>query len=247
MDTREPANTQARVLLVNPNTNRETTNLMAGIAAGILAPRGLEVTGLTAASGPRMILDPAALAESAQYVQDAVLDYLEGPDGKNVKAVVVAAIGDPGRSSLQEALEIPVIGIGQASIRSACGAGRRFGMATSTPLLAGSLGALVEEHGCSEWFTGVRLTESAPQVLAADPEQQFLELAEAVRRSSRDDGAEAVIIAGGPLSETARRLSSTGMARIVEPVPSACTLVLQAVAPETAGPGAVAPGGWPGR
>ena len=224
--------TGGKVLLVNPNTNQATTSLMAGIATEILGPRGIEVVALTAAAGPRMFLDPDALAESEQHVRDAVFGYLEGPDAPNVKAVVVAAIGDPGRRALDEALEIPVIGIGQASIRSACGAGRRFGMATSTPLLAGSLTALVEEHGCGQWFTGVRLTGSAPLVLAADPEQQFLELAAAVRESSRNDGAESVIIAGGPLSETARRLSRTGMARIVEPVPSACSAVLQELAPE---------------
>ncbi|MBD8045013.1 hydantoin racemase [Arthrobacter sp. Sa2BUA2] len=231
MGTRPVTPGGAKVLLVNPNTNQATTNLMAGIAADILRPRGLEVVGLTAAAGPQMILDPDSLAESAHHVQDAVFGYLQGTDAQNVRAVVVAAIGDPGRQALQEALEIPVIGIGQASILSACGAGRSFGMATSTPLLAGSLAALVEEHGCGQWFTGVRLTESAPLVLAADPERQFLELAEAVREASQDDGAESVIIAGGPLSETARRLSRTGMARIVEPVPSACAQVLQDVAP----------------
>ncbi|MDQ0822252.1 allantoin racemase [Arthrobacter sp. V4I6] len=227
MVTEPNTSEQATVLLVNPNSNQRTTELMTAIAADILGPEGLEVIGLTAAKGPTMIIDPDSLAESARYVQDAVNGYMRGPDGSSVEAVIIAAIGDPGRASLAESLEVPVIGIGQASIRSACGEGRKFGMATSTPLLADSLTALVEEHGRREWFTGVRLTPSEPLVLAANPDRQFQELAEAVKEASEKDGAEAVIIAGGPLSETARRLALTSTADIIQPVPSACSMVLE--------------------
>ena len=230
MATNLRAGAKGRVLLVNPNRNSRTTELMTGIAAGILGPEGLEVVGLTAAEGPVMIIDPVSLEDSARHVQTAVHGYLDGPDGSSVVAVIVAAIGDPGRSAMANALDIPVVGIGQGSIAAASGAGRRFGMATSTPLLAGSLASLVDEHGQSQWFTGVRLTPSEPLVLAADPEQQFQELLGAVQEASRDDGAEAVIIAGGPLSDTARRLAATGIAEIIQPVPAACFMVLRGLA-----------------
>lgn len=227
MATNSSTSEKAKVLLINPNSNQQTTKLMTDIAAGILGPAGLEVVGLTAAAGPAMIIDPDSLAESARHVQDAVHDYIRGPRGTSARAVIVAAIGDPGRSALADSLDIPVIGIGQASIHTACAEGRRFGMATSTPLLAESLSALVKDHGRSRWFTGVRLTRSEPLVLAANAEQQYLELAEAVSEATRTDGAEAVIIAGGPLSETARRLARTGTAEIIQPVPSACAMVLE--------------------
>jgi Asp/Glu/hydantoin racemase len=226
---------RGRVLLVNPNSNSRTTELMTGIAAGFLEPQGLQVVGLTATQGPAMIIDPVALQDSASHVQAAVHSYLDGPGGSSVVAVIVAAIGDPGRSALASDLDIPVVGIGQGSIAAAVGSGRRFGMATSTPLLAGSLASLVEEHGKSQWFTGVRLTPSEPLVLAADPEQQFQELLGAVVEASRDDGAEAVIIAGGPLSDTAQRLAATGVAEIIQPVPSACSMVLRILAEQQVG------------
>jgi Asp/Glu/hydantoin racemase len=232
MATDPSAGTGSRVLLVNPNSNSRTTDLMTGIAAEILEPDGLQVVGLTAAEGPAMIIDPVALQDSARHVQAAVHSYLAGPEGSSVVAVIVAAIGDPGRRALAEDLDIPVVGIGQGSIDAAAGSGRRFGMATSTPLLADSLASLVEEHGQSLWFTGVRLTPSEPLALAADPEQQFQELLGAVQTASQNDGAEAVIIAGGPLSETARRLAATGIAEIIQPVPSACSLVLRVLGEE---------------
>ncbi|MCA4134759.1 aspartate/glutamate racemase family protein [Arthrobacter sp. M4] len=223
--------TRNTVLLVNPNSNSKTTAMMAELAAAQLEPHGFDVVGLTAAAGPAMIIDPGALAESQPHVRSAVLDYLSGPDlsgrdGGSVAGVIVAAIGDPGRAELHEALELPVVGIGQGSIHAAARGNRKFGMATSTPLLAESLEKLVAAHGKSELFTGVRLTDSEPLVLAADPERQYLELAAAVEQSTLD-GAEAVIIAGGPLSATALRLAQTTTAEIVQPVPSACRLLLE--------------------
>lgn len=218
--------TSRTVLLINPNTNAKTTAMMTDLAAAELAPHGLEVVGLTAAAGPAMITDPAALAESRQHVRRAALDYVSGPDGGAVAAVIVAAIGDPGREQLNEELDVPVLGIGQGSIHAASRGNRRFGMATSTPLLAASLAKLVAAHGKSEFFTGVRLTASEPLVLAAEPEQQYRELAAAVGESTALDGAEAVIIAGGPLSATALRLAQTTHAEIIQPVPSACGLLL---------------------
>ncbi|WP_254910501.1 aspartate/glutamate racemase family protein [Gulosibacter sp. 10] len=208
------ASTRPRtVLLVNPNMNRRTTALMTGLAQ-VELPSAVRVAGVTAERGPAMIVDPAALARAEGAVLDVARKAVEAhrPD-----AVIVAAIGDPGRAALQRALDVPVIGIGQASIRAAAAGGRRFGMATTTHELVGA-------YGCRERFTGVSLSRRGPLELASDPEAQYLELLEAVR-ASRARGAEAVIIAGGPLSDTARRLRDAVDLPIVEPVPAACALL----------------------
>ncbi|ABM10191.1 aspartate/glutamate racemase family protein [Arthrobacter sp. Rue61a] len=231
MDTSVPS--PDTVLLVNPNTNGNTTTMMVDLAEESLAPHGLRVVGITAAAGPSMIVDPVSLSESEAHVRNAVRNYLSGPDGGRVAAVIVAAIGDPGRAQLDDELNIPVIGIGQGSVYAAAqnshGALRHFGMATSTPLLTDALGKLVADHGFQEQFTGVRLTLSEPLVLAADPERQFQELAQAVTTATESDKAEAVIIAGGPLSATARRLAKATAVDIIQPIPSACQLVLTAL------------------
>ncbi len=214
------------VLLVNPNTNTATTTMMRELAAAELAGTGLEVVGLTALHGPKMLIDPENLAASAAHLGDVVRSYLAGPHGPDVVAIMVCAMGDPGWQELSEEMTVPVVGIGEAAILAASEGGRRFGMATSTPLLAPSLRRLVEVHGRSAHFCGVQLTASDPLALALDPEQQFAELRQAVVESVAG-GAQAVIIAGGPLSETARRISAEDMAVIIEPIPSACQLVLQ--------------------
>lgn len=218
-DTNRPA-----VLLVNPNTNSGTTEMMRSLAASHL-PHS-QVLGATAAAGPSMITDPQALAESEPHVIEAVRTAMST---QRIDAVIVAAVGDPGRSALEGALEIPVVGIGQASVLAASAGGRRFGMATSTPLLVDSLTALAHAHARASLFTGVEVTASPPLELAGDPERQYRELEEAVRECVAG-GAQSVIIAGGPLSRTARRLATQGIATIIEPVPSACALVSELLA-----------------
>jgi allantoin racemase len=213
------------VLLVNPNSNATTTRLMVGVARAHLEPAGVEVRGVTAASGPPMIVGRAELDRSVGGVLEAAGRGLQGTGERDV-AVVVAAFGDPGREELAAAVGVPVVGIGQASVLAAAAGGRRFGMATTTPGLVGSLENLVRRHGVAAGFTGVRLTPTGPTELAAQPDQQDRELEDAARACFAEDGAAAVAIAGGPLSGTARRLSAAGIGTIVEPVPAAARHVL---------------------
>jgi allantoin racemase len=74
-------------------------------------------------------------------------------------------------------------------------------------------------------FTGVRVPDGDPLELAADPARQERELALSVRECIERDGAEAVIVGGGPLSATARALRDQFGAEIIEPVPAAMRLV----------------------
>lgn len=216
------------VLLINPNSNADTTAMMQSSAQEQLATDSLRVVGLTAAGTPPMITDPFALEAAVGPVLATVHEYLAGPRGSEVSAIIIGAMGDPGRAELAAGLPIPVIGIGQAAILEASNGGRRFAMATSTPELVGSLTALVQTHRRTEWFCGVELTGSGPLELAQDTEEQFRQLREAARAATAR-GASAVIIAGGPLSEMARRIAESEAVDIIEPVPSACRMVRDAL------------------
>lgn len=221
---------RVKVLIVNPNSNRATTEMMCRYAQAELPE--FEVIGATATAGPKMITEDVALGQSRRYVVAAVLNALdENPD---IAAVVVAAYGDPGRDILEDLLDIPVLGIGKASMMAAAHGGRAFGVATSTPGLASAIAAMGERFKGDANFVGVTLTQSEPTALAADPERQFEELRAAVQ-ACVDRGAEAVIIGGGPLSETARRLSGLGIGTIIEPVPAACAMVRKVLAERPVG------------
>lgn len=210
------------LLIVNPNTNAATTRLLETVARQQLEGTHLAVRGVTVDEGPRMIVEPAALDASVSYVVERTRRAVT----EQTRGVIVGAIGDPGVDELRRLYDIPVVGIGEASVRAAAEGGRRFGMATSTGLLSLRLEQLVARHSAPGRFTGIRFTPTLADDLAADPEQQFVELQRAVHDSAVFDGAEAVIIGGGPLSESARRIAAASSVPIIEPVPSAIARLL---------------------
>ena len=203
------------VLLINPNTSAATTAMMAAAARALLPP-GIALRGVEAARGPAMITTEAALAAAGEEVL-----RLGMAEGGRADAVVVAAFGDPGVAHLRTVLTVPVIGIGEASVREAAGGGRSFGIATTTPGLVRSIENNVRRLGFSDRFTGVRVPDENPGVLAADPDRQAAALFGAVSACLERDGATVVVIGGGPLSEAATRLGRQFGRRIIAPVPAA--------------------------
>ncbi|MET8968202.1 aspartate/glutamate racemase family protein [Streptomyces hydrogenans] len=219
------------VALVNPNTNEATTAMMAAIARRTLRPEdGYEVRGVTVAAGPPMLVDEEALRASAGHVLDAADRLLAGPDGDRVAAIVVSAFGDPGVEELRARTSVPVIGIAEAAMREAGADGRRFGIATTTPGLAAAIDARAARLGRSGRYTGVRLTPGDPLRLAAAPEEMTEALAAAVERCVREDGAEAVVIGGGPLGEAAEALRHRFPVPVIGPIPAAGREVLRLLA-----------------
>lgn len=209
------------VLLINPNTSAATTAMMVAASRALLPP-GFTLRGIEARQGAAMIVDEAALALSEPEVARIGLT-----EAASVQAIIVAAFGDPGVASLRASLDIPVIGIGEAAIREAAGRGRRFGIATTTPGLRDAIIAKVWRLLPEAAFTGMRIPATDPIVLAADPARQTAELHRAVSECIAQDGAETVIIGGGPLTGSAVQLRSEFGDMIVEPVPAAMRALVQ--------------------
>jgi Asp/Glu/hydantoin racemase len=176
-----------------------------------------------------MIVDEEDLRASAPEVVRLGMEYAPDVAAPDVAAIVVAAFGDPGASALRDAVRVPVVGIGAASIAEAAADGRRFGIATTTPGLVRSIEALVEQSSFGARFAGVRASGGDALTLAADAPRQEQALARLVRDCIEVDGAEAVIIGGGPLSAAARVLRGQFSAEIIEPVPAAIRCVLRLV------------------
>jgi Asp/Glu/hydantoin racemase len=213
------------ILLINPNTSARSTEMMLTVARPLL-PGGVTIRGVGAARGAAMIVDPAALT-----VAEAEVMRLGTTEAGEVDAVIVAAFGNPGCGPLRRLLPIPVIGIGEAAVQEAGAGGRRFGIATTTPQLAGAIEAGVRDLGLADRFTGVRVPGGDPLALAANPAEQDEALASAAIQCMELDEAEAVIIGGGPLSDTAARLRRRFHAAIIEPVPAAVRSILHRLAP----------------
>src|SRR5262249_37396111 len=153
MASRGPASAAGtRILLINPNTNKATTDMMVQIAQSA-APNDIEIVGATAPHGPLMIVDPEALAASAPQVVE-----LGAGLGKGASGIIISAFGDPGWADLRRQVSIPVVGIAEAAMLAASENGRRFGVATTTPKLVLSIDARATELGLAKLYTGTRVT-----------------------------------------------------------------------------------------
>ena len=195
------------VLLMNPNSNPDTTTIMCETAGAVL---GYPPIGWTAPSGPSIITTPEALAHAASLVEAV-------EPGPEISAVIVAAFGDPGARGLQDRLSCPVIGIGAASARAASTGGSRFAVATTTPDLKPPIDALMKAEGLAGSYLGCFLTEGDPLTLMEDARALDRALLAAVSRAEAA-GAEHVIIGGGPLGAAAERLRSCTNVPLFNPV-----------------------------
>src|SRR5262245_6860354 len=132
-----------------------------------------------------------------QVIRNALRAQQEGYDG-----FVIGHFQEPGLLEIRGALDIPVIGLGEATMLAACSMGRRFGLVTIDPAFIDWHERQVRAHGLTERIAGVRAIkidlpgfmrafsdEAAYQQVRADFTEQVRPLVAA--------GAEIVIPAGG--------------------------------------------------
>ena len=211
--------------LVNPNTNAATTMAMLAIARAT-AGVSVRLDGWTAKFGTDLICDETGLATAA----DAVVAFGPTLQANRTDGVIIAAFGDPGRAQLARELPCPVVGIAEAGMAEATQGRRRFSVVTTTPDLVGAIMRTAELYGLRSLCTGVLVTPEDPRALMADPpalEQALLELCE---RAIRDDGAQAIVIGGGPLAMVGRALARRLPVPVIEPIPAAVRLLLGRIA-----------------
>ena len=197
--------------------------MMVAIAKSV-ATDGFDIVGATAARAPSMIVTPDALEAAAPEVEEIARAHRHACDG-----IIVAAFGDPGLAGIKAALTLPAVGIGESSMLEAAKNGHRFGVATTTPLLKSEIDALPEALGLRSLYTGTRFAEGDPEELMRDPSRLRAGLAGAVEACIAQDGAEAVIIGGGPLGEAARELQPVFAVPIIAPIPSAVRRIIRLI------------------
>lgn len=210
----------AHILLINPNSSHATSDMMHAIANKAATGR-TAVAIATATRNPTMITNGEQLAAAADQVIEIGAEHDE-----NCRGIVVSAFGDPGLAALRERVGVPVVGICEASMIEASQGGRKFGVATSTPDLTEAIAGRARDLGLADLYTGIRCTPGDPIAVASDPLLLRQSLAEAVRACIELDGAEAVIIGGGPLGQAAEHLQPLFDTPVIAPIPSAIERLL---------------------
>lgn len=189
-----------RILVVNGNTTQAITDLAVGEARRA-ATSGTEVVGVTARFGAAFVSNAAQEAVAAHAVLDALARSYRGAD-----AAILAISLDSGLSAARCLLPIPVVGMTEAALFTACMLGDRFGMIVlgrdAPPLYA----QILERYG-----VGSRLAEcrSIERSLLGQDDALAERIAHEARTLAADCDIGAVVVCGAVF---------TGMARRVQPL-----------------------------
>lgn len=213
-----------RIALLNPNTSLETTQMMLGIARRALpAFCSATLEGRTVPSGESLIVDERALGNAALVVEN----YGMRIAWEGFNAIIISGFGDPGLMALRERLHIPVTGLAEAGIAEAAAGGRRYAIVTTTPELHNSLQNTAERYGHAGSLVSIRITTGDLMNTMRDLARMTSALMESCRQAIELDGAEAIVIGGGPLASAARIIAPQLGVPVIEPIPAAVRLTLQ--------------------
>jgi len=226
-----------RLLLINPNISDSVTELIRAEAQRSASP-GTEVEVLTAPFGVAYIETRFEALIGAYAAAQLAAEHHERFD-----AIVVAAFGDPGLAGLREALPIPVTGLTEAALASACLLGQRFSIVAISQRIRAWYRETVQANGLESRLASIRgLDEPLADIgkVQGDQGERLVRLAE---RCVDDDGADVIVLAGAPLAGLARSLRGRLPVPSVDGVSSAVrhAETLVALAPGRAVRGSFAP------
>lgn len=190
-----------KLLVINPNISRDVTRLIEAEASRSTRP-GTELTLATAPFGVAYI-ETRAEAQIGGYaaMQVAADRYAEHD------AVVVAAFGDPGLPALREILPIPVVGMTEAALVSACQQGSRFSVIAISQRIQAWYRETIVGYGFGERLASIRALDEPLAHIGRVQEDQGERLVALAERAVVDDGADVLILAGAPLAGLARSVA----------------------------------------
>lgn len=161
-----------RILLCNPNSTNSMTENCVRLSQQTL-PSDVEVIGFTApSSGPTAVEGFSDGVLSAAAAAREIVS-LEG----QFDAVLVACYSDhPIIKVLREELEVPVVGIMEASLFVARTLGNRVGIIGTCDRSKTSLEDAVRQYGLASYCTGVESCGLGVLELKTKPEEEVLEI-----------------------------------------------------------------------
>lgn len=218
-----------RLLILNPNTSAQVTDMLRGHLQPMLG-EGWQIDTATARFGGAYIASEAAYAIAAHAVLDAWSTQAPGHD-----AILVGCFGDPGLEALRELAGCPVIGLAEAAMQEAARAGR-FVIVTGGERWEPILRRLAASAGLLDRMCGLKVLKESGSELLADPEAALLKLEAAAREAVAETGADAVIIGGAALAGMGEALAARLPFAVIDNVSAAARAVLALAPAQGAGP-----------
>ena len=204
-----------RLLIINPNISHSVTALIEAEAQRSASP-GTEITMQTAEFGVAYIETRFEALIGAYAAAQLAAQHHTGHD-----AVIVAAFGDPGLAGLREVLPVPVLGLTESALASACLLGNRFSIIAISQRIQAWYSEVVHANGLSGRLASIRALDRPLASIGDVQELHTRALRELCERAVEEDGAEVLILAGAPLAGLARGLLGQLPVPVVDGVSSA--------------------------
>lgn len=204
-----------RILLLNPNTSADMTERMR-VAAQAVASVGTVLVPVTAPRGLPYIASRAEAQIGGAIALELIAEHHRGVD-----AVVIAAFGDPGLLGARELFDIPIVGMAEAAMLSACMLGRRFGIVTFARALGPWYEDCVAMHGLAGRCAGIRMLDRPFRAVSTVHEDHEDLLVDLAGRSVREDEADVIVLAGAPLAGLAGKVAHRIPVPVVDQVAAA--------------------------
>ncbi len=226
-----------RLLVINPNISTSVTTLIEAEARRSASP-GTQITAATAAFGVAYIETRFEAMLGAHAAAQVAAEQAAGHD-----AVIVAAFGDPGLAALREVLPMPVTGLTEAALMSACLLGQRFSIIAISSRIAAWYRETVHGYGLLGRLASIRSLDRPLRDVAAIQQDHRDALVALAERAVAEDGADVIVLAGAPLAGLARQVHDRLPVPVVDGVSSAVrhAETLVALAPVKARAGSFAP------
>jgi allantoin racemase len=205
----------ARILLLNPNTTVAMTDRLLAAAERVVSP-GTTLVPLTA---PRGVPYIATRAEA--QIGGAIALEMLATHHKSADAAIIAAFGDPGLLGARELFDIPVVGMAEAAMLSACMLGRRFVIVTFATALGPWYEDCVAMHGLESRCAGVRMLDGAFRSVSDVQEEKEALLVELACKAIAETSADVVILGGAPLAGLAAKVKDRIPVPVVDQVQAA--------------------------
>jgi allantoin racemase len=207
-----------KILLANPNTTQAVTDAMA-VAARAQACPGTEIVPATASFGARIIGTRAEMAIAEHASLDVLARHAEGCD-----AAIIGASIDSGLRAAREMLDIPVLGLTEAALHTACLLGGRFGLVVTGARSATITAEMVAGYGLSDRLGGIHGLEAGPLDLLGDPDAAASRIATACRALVASGTVDVVVLIGAVMAGMPARLRGETDVPVLEGV--ACAVML---------------------
>ena len=204
-----------KILVANPNTSEEITDrlMTAGRAA---ASAGTDLRGVTAERGvPYISSRPEALLAGAELL-NIIASHQTDCD-----AVIVAAFGDPGVTAARDLFQLPIIGMSEAAIHTACLLGDRFAIVGFSPSFKRWYDDCVSMTGLEARSAGFHTPDRSFESLATVQDELSGVLIETANDAIEKAKADVIILAGAPLAGLAPKVADRIARPVVDPISAA--------------------------